>query len=64
MDSFVGKISVRWAPVDAVMPLGQLPFFIDFLKQPGLFEPLVREPPLTFASPNTPAVRDVLGRCC
>ena len=46
------------------MPLGQLPFFIDFLKQPGLFEPLVREPPLTFASPNTPAVRDVLGRCC
>ena len=32
LDSFVGKIEVQWAPDEAVTPLGQLPFFVDFLK--------------------------------
>ena len=54
VDSFAGKISVQWAPQEAVTPLGQLPFFIDFLKQSGLFEQLVREAPLSYTSPNAP----------
>lgn len=35
VDSVAGKISMQWAPQAAVTPLGQLPFFIDFLKQSG-----------------------------
>ena len=61
VDSFAGKISVQWAPQEAVTPLGQLPFFIDFLKQSGLFEQLVREAPLSYTSPDAPRPRDVLG---
>jgi hypothetical protein len=61
VDSFAGKIAVQWAPEEAVTPLGQLPFFIDFLKQSGLFDQLVREAPLSYTSPNAPTARDVLG---
>ena len=61
VDRFAGKIAVQWAPQEAVTPLGQLPFFIDFLKQSGLFEQLVREAPLTYTSPNAPTLRDVPG---
>ena len=61
LDSFAGRIEVQWAPDEAVTALGQLPFFIDFLKQSDLFEPFVAEAPLRYASPNAPQVRDVLG---
>ena len=42
-------------------PLGQLPFFIEYLKQGGLFDGWVADCPLLFTSPNAPAKRDVLG---
>ena len=45
----------------AFTPLGQLPFFIDFLKTAGLFEALVADCPLRYTSPNAPKKRDVLG---
>ena len=61
VDSFAGKIEVRWAPDEAVTPLGQLAFFVDFLKVANLFDPFVAEAPLTYASPNKPRVRDLLG---
>ena len=61
MDSFAGKVEVRWAPEEAVTPLGQLPFFVDSLKQADLFDPFVREAPLAYSSPNAPQVRDVLS---
>ena len=63
VDSLAGKISVQWqwAPEEAVTSLGQLAFFIDFVKQSGLFEQLVREAPLSYTSPNVPRPRDVLG---
>ena len=61
LDSFAGRIEVQWAPDEAVTALGQLPSFIDFLKQSDLFEPFVAEAPLRYASPNAPQVRDVLG---
>ena len=49
LDSFGGRIHVRWSPDEAVTPLGQLPFFIDFLKQANLLEPYVEECPLQFS---------------
>jgi len=42
-------------------PLGQLPFFNDFLKTSGLFDAFVADCPLRYVSPNAPKKRDVLG---
>lgn len=61
VETFGGRIHVEWDPQAAVTPLGQLPFFIEFLKSAQLFEPWVEECPLQYQSPNAPAKRDVLG---
>lgn len=45
-DTFAGRIQVRWDPAAAVTPLGQLAFFIEFLKQSELFEAWVSDSPL------------------
>ena len=42
-------------------PLGQLPFFVDFLKTARLFDAFVADCPLQYVSPNAPKKRDVLG---
>ena len=52
---------VEWDPTAAATPLGQLPFFIEFLKLGGLFDPWVAACPLTLTSPNAPCKRDILG---
>ena len=41
--------------------LGQLPFFIDFLKTSGLFDAFVADCPLRYVSPNAPKKREVFG---
>jgi Transposase DDE domain group 1 len=61
LDTFGGKLHVEWDPQAAVTPLGQLPFFIEFLKVSGLFDRFVGECPLEYCSPNAPSKRDVLG---
>ena len=61
LETFGGKLHVEWDPQAAVTPLGQLPFFIEFLKVSGLFERFVQQCPLTYESPNAPSKRDVLG---
>lgn len=61
VDTFAGRIQVEWEPDSAVTPLGQLPFFIEFLKVSGLYEAFVADCPLQYNSPNAPEVRDVLG---
>lgn len=61
VDTFSGRIHVEWDPQAEVTPLGQLPFFIEFLKTADLFEPWVEECPLTFLSNNAPSKRNVLG---
>jgi len=38
-DTFDGKIHIEWDPQAQVTPLGQLPFFIQFLKMGNLFKP-------------------------
>ena len=61
LDSYDGRVHVHWAPDEAVTPLGQLPFFIDYLKQAGLFTAFVADSPLRYVSPNAPKIRDILG---
>jgi Transposase DDE domain group 1 len=61
LDSFFGPIRVEWDHEAAMTPLGQLPFFIDFLKTSGLFEAFLADCPLRYLSPNAPRKRDVLG---
>jgi hypothetical protein len=61
LDTFAGKIQFRWAPDAGVSSLGQMPFFIEFLKTSGLFEDWVKDCPLRYTSPNAPRKRDVLG---
>jgi len=61
LDTFGGKIQVKWVPEAAVSALGQMPFFIEFLKTSGLFDAWVNDCPLHYTSPNAPPKRDVLG---
>jgi hypothetical protein len=60
-DTFDGKIHIKWDPQAQVTPLGQLPFFIHYLKVGHLFEPWVDECPLSYASNNAPKKVNVLG---
>ena len=60
-DTFAGRIHVEWDATAPVTPFGQLPFFIDYLKQGGLFDRWVADCPLSFTSPNAPKKRDLLG---
>lgn len=61
VDSYAGRVHVAWDGDAALTPLGQLPFFVDFLKAAGLFDRWVAECPLAYSSPNAPKVRDILG---
>lgn len=61
VDTFSGRIHVEWDPTAAVTPIGQMAFFIDFLKTGGLYEPWVADCPLHYTSPNAPKKPDVLG---
>src|ERR1035437_5942608 len=61
LDTFAGKVHVKWAPEAAVSSLGLMPFFIEFLKTSGLFDKWVEDCPLPYTSGNAPEKRDVLG---
>lgn len=61
LDTYAGKVHVGWDPDASVTPLGQLPFFIEFLKTGGVFDAYVSDCPLVYHSPNAPSKRDILG---
>jgi hypothetical protein len=61
VDTFAGRIHVEWDATAPVTPFGQVPFFIDYLKQAGLFEAWVADCPWALTSPNAPKKRDLLG---
>jgi hypothetical protein len=61
LDTFGGRIHVEWDPDAAVTPLGQLPFFIEFLKVSGLFDAWVEDCPLHYQSNNASEKREVLA---
>jgi DDE family transposase len=60
-DTFAGRVHIEWDATAPVTALGQLPFFIDYLKQAGLFDAWVANCPLSLISPNAPKKRDLLG---
>ena len=61
VDTYAGRIDVEWDPDAAVTPLGQMPFFIDYLKLAGLFDGWITGCPIQYTSPNAPSKRDLLG---
>lgn len=61
LDTFAGKIHVKFEPEATVSSLGLMPFFIEFLKTSGLFDKWVGECPLRYTSGNAPEKRNVLG---
>ena len=61
VDSLGGRVRVEWDPHAPVTPMGQLVFFTQFLKVADLYEPWVKDCPLSYSSPNAPQVCDVLG---
>ena len=61
LDAWAGPVRVEWDPAAPLMPHGQLPFFVEYLKVAGLSGALVADCPLVYTSPNAPEKRDVLG---
>lgn len=61
VDTFDGKVYINWDHNATVTPLGQLAFFIEFLKQTGLFDDWIDQCPLKLTSNNASATRDILG---
>src|SRR5215472_4008051 len=60
-ETFAGRVHLEWEPAAPVTTMGQLAFFIEYLKQGGLFDGWVAGCPLQLTSPNAPSKRDVLG---
>lgn len=61
LDTFAGKIHVKWSPEATVSSLELLPFFIEFLKTSELFDQWVEDCPLRYTSANAPLKRNLLG---
>ncbi|MEO7852928.1 MAG: transposase [Rubrivivax sp.] len=56
-----GVFAVRWDERGRATALGQLAFFAEYLETSGLFEAWLESCPLSYTSPNAPALVDVLG---
>lgn len=61
VETYAGKLRIRWDGTAAVTAMGQMPVFIDFLKTSGLWDGFVADCPLRYTSPNAPSRVDVLG---
>ena len=63
LDTFAGQIQFRWAPDAGVSSLGQMPFFIEFLKTSGLFEDWVTDCPLGVLDSTQCAIQGLSLSC-
>lgn len=61
LDTFAGPVEVEWDASSPLTPLGQLVYFAEFLEVSGRFDAAIGDCPLSYTSPNAPAVRDVVG---
>ena len=61
LDTFGGRLHVKFDDTARATVLGQLPFFVEFLQHTGLYERWVHACPLVYTSPNAPRVENVLG---
>ena len=60
-DTYAGVVHVEWDTQAPVTPIGQLVFFIQFLKSCDLFGSWCKDCPLVYNGPRGPAIVDVLG---
>ena len=56
-----GVFSVRWDERGSATALAQLACFAEYLEATGLFDAWLKSCPLSYTSPNAPALVDVLG---
>lgn len=61
VETLAGKAQVSWDFDAAVSRMGEVSYFSEFLKANGLFDSLLENCPLRYASNNAPKPRDVLG---
>lgn len=61
LDTFGGKVHVRWDPEASVTGFGPVSYFIEFLKVNDLWQQWVEDCPLQYRSPNAPPKADILG---
>ena len=61
VETYAGKMRIRWDESAAVTAMGQMPVFIDFLKTSGLWDGFLAECPLKYTSPNAPSHVEVMG---
>ena len=61
LDTFGGRLHVKFDQRASATVFGQLPFFVEFLHHSGLYERWVNAAPLVYTSPNAPRVENVLG---
>jgi hypothetical protein len=54
VDTYGGRVYIDWDHDTPVTPLGQLSFFIEFLKRTELFDKWIETCPLKLISPNAP----------
>jgi Transposase DDE domain group 1 len=62
-DTFKGVVHLEWDPQAPVTPLGQLAFFIDFLKTSKLYDEWLNDCPLPLKlkGPHSSGVANILG---
>lgn len=62
-DTFKGTVHLEWDPHAPITPLGQLPFFIDFLKTTDLYNQWLSDCPLQtkFKGPASSGTPNILG---
>src|SRR4051794_3825041 len=61
VDSFGGKVFVRWDPDAHVTGFGPVAYFLEFLKTNGLWQSWVQDCPLHYRSANAPPKQEILG---
>src|SRR5437763_11547615 len=61
VDTFGGKVFVRWDPDAHVTGFGPVAYFLEFLKTNGLWQSLFQDCTLHYRSANAPPKQDILG---
>jgi len=61
VETFGGRVQVRWSNEAAATPFGQMAYFIEFLNLTGLYRRWQESCPLKLKSPNGSKIGDILG---
>ena len=61
VETFGGKVYVRWDADAAVTAFAPVTYFLEFLKANGLWQQWVEDCPLNYRSGNAPPKQDILG---